>query len=684
MVLRILLIGILIGFIFTGTVFGQATDSLKESIEILKEKGEPIPLLVAYREYCNKLKQEQKFDECLVIAQEGLNLARQNNQKSDEFFFLNALGRLHYFPFDEYKVALDYLFQAKDIEWPKKHDKDKAENLSNIADVYVGFGDYSEALSYQLEADRISENSGDSLIMARAALTLANIYWHIEKDQDALDNFSKALDLFRNMDRKNDIYTCIASIGAVYSRMGKSEAAMNYTKQAMVLADSIDYTYGVAYSKGILGNLYAIESNYELALENYSDAIDLMNELGIQLEAISFSILQSDIFVQQGRMDEAIDLLEKNLWQAREIKAVTVEGNLLGTLADVYALKGDKVRAYDYLVAHVALKDSLMNEDGFKEMVELEADFEVKQKEKEIANLQQASADSERQLYVYGAILGFVFLLALLGVVYNRNNSLSKINAVMAKKNEEIRMQNERLASSNNDLRQFAHATSHDLREPLRSIGSFSSLLDRRYKNELDEDGQEFLGYITRGVERMNALLGDLMAYSVVGIFQDNYEKIDINDVIALIIQSMKQEKTFQGARVSIQNLPQLVANRKQMIQLFHHLIDNAMKFRSEEIPEIIISCEQEGKMNKFSVRDNGIGMDETYKDKIFDLFLRLHTQRSKYKGTGIGLSICKKIVEQHKGKIWIESKEGVGTTVFFTLPESPINEMQPARVPQS
>ncbi|MEO0639688.1 MAG: ATP-binding protein, partial [Bacteroidota bacterium] len=141
-------------------------------------------------------------------------------------------------------------------------------------------------------------------------------------------------------------------------------------------------------------------------------------------------------------------------------------------------------------------------------------------------------------------------------------------------------------------------------------------------------------------------------------------------------------EKATAGAKISLHDLPSIQANRKQMIQLFHHLIDNSIKFRKDESPQISIRAEKRGSYYLFSVEDNGIGMEEAYQDKIFGLFLRLHTKKSKYKGTGIGLSICKKIVEQHKGKIWIDSKLGDGTTVYFTLPKDPNSISSEEKIP--
>ncbi|MEL7341087.1 MAG: ATP-binding protein [Bacteroidota bacterium] len=231
-------------------------------------------------------------------------------------------------------------------------------------------------------------------------------------------------------------------------------------------------------------------------------------------------------------------------------------------------------------------------------------------------------------------------------------------------------------------MRQFAHVTSHDLREPLRNISSFATLLSRKYAELLDKEGGEYLGFITTGVRKMDRLLNDLLTYSVVGVFDHEYSQVDIGRTIADIMRRLQQNKATQGARIALKDLPVIKANSQQMDQLFTQLIDNAIKFRDPaRKPEIVIRSEARDQGYVFSVSDNGIGMDKAYKDKIFALFLRLHNQQSAYEGSGIGLSIVKKIVEQHEGKIWIESEVGKGTTVFFFLPKDPPKDATPDHV---
>ncbi len=224
------------------------------------------------------------------------------------------------------------------------------------------------------------------------------------------------------------------------------------------------------------------------------------------------------------------------------------------------------------------------------------------------------------------------------------------------------------LSRSNAELEQFAYVASHDLQEPLRMVASYSQLLARRYRGKLDSDADEFIEFIVDGANRMQALINDLLAFSRVGTRGKPFEPTDVADVVARAISNVQVAIEDAGATVDVGPMPALNADSAQLVQLFQNLISNAIKFRGDEPPRVVISAEPADGEVTFSVSDNGIGMDPQYAERIFLLFQRLHTKR-EYPGTGIGLAICKKIVERHGGRIWVESTEGEGCTFHFTLP---------------
>jgi len=225
------------------------------------------------------------------------------------------------------------------------------------------------------------------------------------------------------------------------------------------------------------------------------------------------------------------------------------------------------------------------------------------------------------------------------------------------------------LERSNQELQQFAYVASHDLQEPLRMVAGFTRLLERRYKDKLDRDAQEFIQFAVDGAVRMQKLIDDLLAYSRVGSHHIPFEAVDCNCLLDQAISNLQVAIEESHAVITRSNLPTVTCNGLQMIQLLQNLISNAVKFRGAEAPRIHIAAERRGEEWLFSCRDNGIGIDPQYHDRIFKIFQRLHS-RDEFAGTGIGLAICMKIVELHKGRIWMESQLGKGATFYFTLPE--------------
>ncbi|WP_247236703.1 PAS domain S-box protein [Telluribacter sp. SYSU D00476] len=233
--------------------------------------------------------------------------------------------------------------------------------------------------------------------------------------------------------------------------------------------------------------------------------------------------------------------------------------------------------------------------------------------------------------------------------------------------NEKLEVRAAQLVASNKELEQFANVTSHDLQEPLRMITSFLQLLQKKYADQLDPTGQEYINYAVEGAGRMKKLITDLLEYSRLNNKMTRQEEVDLNEVVSEVVQNFQPQIDQHGARVQVEPLPVVRSVRLYMVQLFQNLISNAIKYRSDDAPEITISLREEQHDWIVGITDNGIGIDKKYHDKIFILFQRLHL-RNDYSGTGIGLAICKKIMDKTGGRIWVESEAGKGSTFYFTV----------------
>jgi PAS domain S-box-containing protein len=232
-----------------------------------------------------------------------------------------------------------------------------------------------------------------------------------------------------------------------------------------------------------------------------------------------------------------------------------------------------------------------------------------------------------------------------------------------------LRAAHEELKRSNAELEQFAYVASHDLQEPLRMVASYTQLLERRYEASFDRDAREFMAYIVDGASRMKQLIEDLLAYSRVGTKGQDFQPVAAQAALRRALFNLRTAIEESGAAVTYDALPTVRADEAQLAQLLQNLIGNALKFRSASVPRIHVSCAEEERDFHFQVRDNGIGIEPQYYERIFMVFQRLHN-KGEYPGTGIGLAICKKVVERHGGRIWVESRADEGSSFHFTLPK--------------
>ncbi|MEJ7821293.1 MAG: PAS domain S-box protein, partial [Chitinophagaceae bacterium] len=233
--------------------------------------------------------------------------------------------------------------------------------------------------------------------------------------------------------------------------------------------------------------------------------------------------------------------------------------------------------------------------------------------------------------------------------------------------NDHLQKQAKLLATSNEELERYAYVASHDLQEPLRMVTNFLQLLQKKYDDKLDETAQKYINFAVDGAGRMKTLVMDLLEFSKISTAKLPHKLINLNAVITHIRQALKVSIDESNAAINVQFLPKVLGNESQLSQLFQNLISNAIKYRGIQQPIINIGYTEKAEEWQFYVKDNGIGMDAKFFDKIFIIFQRLHN-KAEYSGTGIGLALCKKIVELHGGKIWVESVIGGGSTFYFTI----------------
>ncbi|MDJ1431063.1 ATP-binding protein [Halostagnicola sp. A-GB9-2] len=232
----------------------------------------------------------------------------------------------------------------------------------------------------------------------------------------------------------------------------------------------------------------------------------------------------------------------------------------------------------------------------------------------------------------------------------------------------ERREYQQQLERSNERLEQFAHSVSHDLQEPLRMVSSYLQLLEQRYGDELDEDAEEFIKYAVDGADRMESMIEGLLTFSRIDAQGDTFEPVNLEEIIDEALANLEMRIEETAAEITVESLPTVRGDPNQLRLVFQNLLDNAIQYSGDGSPRITISSEREGEEWTLSVSDEGIGIDHEDEDRVFEMFQRLHSHE-EYVGSGIGLTICRRILERHGGEIWIDSAPGDGTTISFTLP---------------
>jgi signal transduction histidine kinase len=411
---------------------------------------------------------------------------------------------------------------------------------------------------------------------------------------------------------------------------------------------------------GQRGYIITGEKSY---LEPYNDARAQVNRNVAELR-----VLTADNPIQQralNLMEPAIATMLSTLQDRIEIQ----DRDGLSAAAEVVRMGSAKLHM-DEIRALIA--GMMLEENGLLKSRSEEAD---------------ASLRKTRFVIVAGEVLGIAFL-CLAGAIVGQEmmhrkwaeEEVRQLNTDLerrvAERTAELDERAKELARSNAELQQFAYVASHDLQEPLRMVASFTQLLAKRYKGKLDDDAQEFINYAVDGATRMQTLISDLLTYARIGTQGKPLVPTDCEALFNRVLESLKFAIEESGTVISRDPLPVVMADPQQLGQLFQNLLTNAIKFRGVEPPRVKISVERNGSDWKISVRDNGIGIPQEHADRIFVIFQRLHT-KTEYPGTGIGLSICKKIVERHGGRIWVEPSQGGGSTFLFTIPVAPVQKVE-------
>ena len=699
-------------FIFTFCYLNGASATTVDSLETLLQQyiyKNDLQECMRLNEALGTLHYEQEdYSKSISYHQKAVLLSKEiKNYKSLGFNFLyQGLAQQR---INNYSAALKSYHSVLEIDSLQISNELRARTFNRIGEVQQKLGNNDQAFNFQLKALQLHELEKDSAGISGIYYSMGTIFYYQERYEDALKYYFKTKSLNKKLNLQKRYYASLEAIGSTYEKLGEEEKSSEYTTKALKLAQQLNYKTGIAYG---LGNLASDKKNRGLYTDSenlYLQSIQLKKELNDTWGMVGSSLMLTKLYLDWEKPYQAIVILTDIEKSALKIKSKPRLVSIYEYFKSAYTQLNDTEMAFIYLEKYVAIKDSLLNEKLAEEMGQAKNRYEIEKKENVIALLKKENELTEtnrklQKLEKYIFFILAIFFLVIGCVVFFRLRNQRKSNLVLEKKNEKIQLQylkledtqeqllysnslleeknellgekneeinskNKLLESSNEDLAQFAYVASHDLKEPLRMISSYTSLLKRRYHHLYDESGVEFMHYIVDAAGRMENMLTDLLSYSRVGTQTDEKKWVDMSDVMVMVQANLRASLEEQNAQLifDAKKLPAIKANSTHMIQLIQNLVSNAIKFRGERNPIVELNCKYDKEQYIFSVKDNGIGIEADYLRKVFEMFRRLHT-REEYEGTGIGLATCKKIVAKHGGDIWVESVYGEGSTFYFSI----------------
>lgn len=616
--------------------------------------------------------EDEEFHLATHILTEAVEeLQPDNNAQTavDAYFFL---AQAKYWLAD-YQASNENLYSLLNDHAKKLSHEDSLAILRLVSQNHYYMGNYDLAHEIALNRLKLTEAFKDSHNIGLSYQVLSEIEVRQKDYRNALEHIKVSSAIFERMGLLVELSYNLDLMGDILHNTGKYEEALSYKIRSCQIVDTTGSIYDNAYCNhtiavtlGKMGRHQEAMSLFNLALANWEKA-------GMSEEKSLTKACLGETLALSGKCDQGISLMKTALKEAEKMSISPLRRDVLEKLFQVNKHCGEIEPAFHYLEKYIAINDSLSNQNTKVRIASLSSNYELEKKNSELQVLHQK--ERVKMQFIIFLLIGFVFLFgaALLGYYLLKkqrdySQQLDAKTKQIERQYEDIHHTNEKLKGANKELEQFAYLASHDLKAPLRTIGNYASLINRRYSSQLDQDGVAFLRFITEAAKHMNDLLEDIFTYSKLGKSDLEITEVNLQEKLDLSLRLLHETIESRKATVKYDQLPVIAGNPTQLYQLIQNLLDNALKFVPEgRSPEVSIKTTDNGSFYHLQVTDNGVGIPKNKQEEVFTIFKRLHS-RDEYKGTGIGLAICKKIVEAHGGRIWIVSDGEIGTTFHFTL----------------
>jgi signal transduction histidine kinase len=559
---------------------------------------------------------------------------------------------------ERYKLSKKYHFTALEIA-QKVGDAETVEySWHGLGSLYEAVGDSAQALYYYEESQKVANKrqsiSGQLITLQNIARTFAGL----KRQTEAEANISIALRLGEKQPDTLEYANVLMVAGDVASAFNKVEEAFFYYQKSRFFYEKMREFSEAVGAQMKEAALLANQQRSDEALVIYRACANRPNVLPpdrlatIFLETARLLTQKNQTAEAQKLLFESLRICENNQLQEQSIE--TLRG-----LHDFFSRQNNPKKALFYLKSAENRNDSLATFFAERANMALQFRYDQEQNERSLQSLQLR----RNRIAMLGFLIGG---LSLVGFLVWMIRLRRRANAALKAKNQEIEAQNVRLTESNSFLQQFTYAVAHDLKAPLRTVGSFISILEKKFGSQFPEQAHEYMNFVTLGVKRMDSLIQDLLEYSKISSQRPGTDLISPKstlDEVKKRLNSIVSQK--KGLIEMAENMPSVRFERSHLVLLFQHLIENGLKFNQSDVPKVKIGGKQKDGYVQYFFEDNGIGIDPAHGLKIFELFHQLHKNKG-FDGTGIGLTVCKNIIDKYEGKIWLESIEGGAGTRFW------------------
>lgn len=608
------------------------------------------------------------IDTTLAFCREAMIYFQQSNAQKERGILLNSIGILHDIRGEKdmavasFEDAEDIFLELEDLEW-------LGQVYNNWGVVHVTENSLEAATRLYIKALEVNEVSGNKKGLMATHSNLGRLYYKQRLFEQAKEHAEKGVRLAKAVQSATWLPLSLNLMADIYNKRDQIPEALSTYEEALAIATKNGDDYNLIFTLNRLARFYLNIDQPERALSYIERSLSRAMAAGKRKDLEEIYLILGECRARTGQFQAAkpyIDTAYSLAQSDRDYKYLLQAYQQYG---DLYYDLGNYKLSLSFQKRFQALQDSISNLENAELLSRLEREFKRKEQEQEIFDLREKSSQQYLFLVLLSGLIGMVVVIA--GGLFFYYRKIRKFNEELESKVQE---RTEALKQSNTQLERFAYIASHDLKTPLRTISSFLSLIKRRIKQYNNPELEDLLSFASNGAKQMNNLIEDVLEFSKVSTAEMKREKVDLNQTIRSVLYNIDDFLKENNGYVETHHLPSVEGNGGYLHQLFQNLIVNGVKYNEKDRPKVVISCQTEGKQYRFCVQDDGIGIDLAYQETVFEMFKRLHTS-AEYEGTGIGLALCKKIVEQHGGEIWLEASSPEGTIFCFTLPQTTVTQ---------